>query len=63
VLAETPKAWRIQLDDDDQEPIWVPKSVGEIDLQQNEITLPTWFIDKNEIEADPIVKPAFRRSA
>ena len=48
---ETERAWLVIIDDDTY---WIPKSIGDwnptsLDEVSGEMTLPQWFIDKEEI--------------
>jgi len=49
VTGETPKAWRVLLDDSNPfapKTCWIPKSIGDVDEVACEATVPRWFAEQ-----------------
>jgi len=44
--AETPRAWLIRIDEDD---IWIPKSVCDLDEQEGITEIPEWLAFEKEL--------------
>lgn len=59
VAVESKKAYCLKFADGDEH--WIPKSVAEVDLDARTVTLPQWFIDKNELDLPIADEPRFPR--